>query len=146
MLALTISVISFPSNVHAQAKLTEGKPAPTDGVFYTVKEHAKLVSKIDKQKKRCQLEKEFVKDKVKLQYNLKLDKLKIDVNTLEYRLSIQKSLYKDNKNLLLKELEKAKTTPWYRHPQFVFWSGFVVSTVAYGLLTWGYTELRDKIQ
>jgi len=130
------------NNIYAQVAIQKNSKVNQDGIFYTIDEHAKLVSKIKGMNQKCEIEKEYLTKKLQLQHNLDMSRLKIDNESLSKQLKLSEQLYKDNKKYLLKELEISKTVKWYKHPSFVFTVGVITTSLVYGLLTYGYTKLK----
>lgn len=130
------------SNVYSQSLISKGQSVNQDGVFYTIDEHAKLISKIKSIDNKCSLEKEYLTKKLELKHNLDMSRLKIDNDLLLKKLQLQESLHSDNKKFLLKELEEERKIPWYKSEHFLFWTGFISATLVYTVAVYGYTKLK----
>lgn len=135
---LIILSLCWASNAYGQVQeIKKGDPSPYDGVVYTVDAHASLVAKLKGFDAKCQAEKDYLTKTLELKYKLDLSKLQIDNETLSKQLQITDKLHDDSKKLLLRQIEEQQKIPWYKTSQFNFWLGVGVSTLVYGIVTWG---------
>lgn len=145
-MVLITFLICLTSNIKADPVIIKkGQKVPVDGVFYSNDAHAKLVSKLQTQKKQCELEKSTAVEKAKIQSNATIATLKIDLAIEKQKLQLTRDTMASQKKLLLNILPKEKTS-WWKSPTFVFWSGVVAGIIATGLATWGATEIIQKVK
>jgi len=138
-------LVSVP-NASADSKtivvVKSGATVPFAGVLYSTKAHALLVSRTktqdDRHKLKCDLQ--LGKLRVKLAVNSRLKQIELDAEKAAHLAT--KTLHKQSSSLLLGELKKSKTTPWYKSGAFMFTMG-AIATVALGsLAVWAVSELR----
>lgn len=145
-LIIYVSCLAWTPSAHAQSKeivlVKAGSKTPFTGVLYSVDAHALLVSRTmtadDRYKLKCDLQ--LGKLQIKLQTNTKLRMLELDAEKAAHLAT--KKLHKQSSGLLLGELKKAKTTPWYKSTAFMFTVGVVVALTLGSLSVWAVTELR----
>lgn len=119
-----------------------GSKVPFAGVLYSTEAHALLVSRMmtadDRYKIKCDLK--LGKLRIQLKTDTKLRTLELDAEKAAHLAT--KRLHKQSSSLLLGELKKAKTTPWYRSGSFMFVVGMVVTLTLGSFSVWAVSELR----
>jgi hypothetical protein len=119
-----------------------GVKAPFDGVLYSKEAHALLVSRTkttdDRYKLKCELQ--LGRLRIELAKDTRLKVLELAAEKAAHLAT--KNLHKTSKGLLLSELKKAKTTPWYKSGAFMFTVGVVVTLTLGSLAVWAVSELR----
>ena len=143
---ICVSCLAWIPSAHAQGKdiavVKAGTKVPFAGVLYSVDAHALLVSRTmtadDRYKLKCDLQ--LGKLGIKLKTDVKLKALELAAEKAAHGAS--KDLYKQSKGLLLGELRKSKTTPWYKSGAFMFTVGVIVALTLGSISVWAVSELR----
>lgn len=125
--------------------IKKGQAVPTDGVFYSKDAHAKLVSKLQTQKKQCNLDKKMAVEKAKTESAGKIARLKIDLAVTIQKLNLTRESMSAQKKLLLGVIPKRNKQYWWKSTPFLFFSGVVAGIIVSGLATWGATEIVQKV-
>lgn len=94
-----LTAIMFSLSVNAQVAIKEGDPAPSDGVFLTNKQAAKILAEKKAQDDLCEANTNFEKEKVTSVCKLEKQNLEISVET-------QKQKYEEIVSLKDKEIER----------------------------------------
>ena len=83
-----LTAMMFAVSVNAQVALKEGDPAPSDGVFLTNQQAAKVLAEKEAQEKICKANTDFEKEKV-------TSVCKLEKKTLQISLDTQKQKYEE---------------------------------------------------
>jgi len=116
----------------------------SDGVFYTVEEHAKLVSQIKGSEAKCKARIEYEVKRSTIALTRDLIKARTEAEYTARQLDGAEAAMFKQRDLLLAEIAKRKAIPWHKSPAFVATLS-VVSTVAVAAFSvWVFRELAQN--
>ena len=147
-LICALCLVSIPSLALADdakkiVTVKQGAKAPFSGVLYSNAAHALLVARMKATDERYKLKCDLKLGKVRVDLELKASIRGIELDTEKKRHAVTVKLGKQQKDFLLTELKRAKQTPWYRSPVFMFTLGVVLTGSLTVLSVWGVSELKN---